>query len=435
MGVKIQPRADILSGTYTKSKKEMKAEIITIGDELLNGQVVDTNSTWIARHLGVLNIPVIHITSISDKEQAIQLALRDAEQRADVIIMTGGLGPTRDDVTKLAVASYFGTKLVRNEAVSKHVISVFNAKGNKVMPAINMGQADVLENATVLFNDVGTAPGMAVERDGKFFAFLPGVPFEMKFLIEKRVLPILREKYRSDRYVYNSYLLTVGIGESHLAEMISDIEDAFPPFLSLAYLPKIGMVRLRFTAEGSDINDITNLTEKFKQQVVQRLQDYVVSLDDRSFEEVLVDTLTRAGLTLSTAESCTGGAISAQITTVPGASSMFHGSAVVYSNQAKMEVLGVSPDTLAQYGAVSEPTVQEMAKGALRLFHTDYAIATSGIAGPDGGTEIKPVGTICVAVASKSNIRTQTFHFKNDRTINIERTVTAALTMLWDMSK
>jgi nicotinamide-nucleotide amidase len=413
----------------------VKAEIITIGDELLNGQVVDTNSAWIARHMGALHIPVVHITSISDKEHAIKNALRQAEERADVIIMTGGLGPTRDDVTKAAVADYFGTTLVRNEAVLAHVESIFRLKAKKMMPAMNIGQADVLANASVLFNDVGTAPGMAVERDGKYFAFLPGVPFEMKFLMENRVLPTLRETHKSDVFVYNTYLLTVGIGESHLAEQIADIEDALPPFITLAYLPRIGMVRLRFTGEGSDIEALTNTTDSFKKQVVERVRDYVVSTDNRSFEEVLVQTFTAAGVTLSTAESCTGGSISAQITAVPGASRMFQGAAVVYSNQAKMDILGVSPDTLVQYGAVSEPTVKEMAEGAKRVFGTDYAIATSGIAGPGGGTETKPVGTVCIAVAGRSETRTQTFHFKNDRAINIERTVIAALTMLWNISK
>src|SRR5690606_5412877 len=413
----------------------MKAEIITIGDELLNGQVVDTNSAWIAKHLGALHIPVVHITSISDKANAIKAALEPEEARADVIIMTGGLGPTRDDITKATVADYFGTTLVRNDAVLAHVEAILRRTGRKDMPSMNIGQADVLANAAVLFNDVGTAPGMAVERGGKYFAFLPGVPFEMKFLMENRVLPMLRDTYKSDVFVYNSYILTVGIGESHLAEQIADIEDALPPFITLAYLPRIGMVRLRFTGEGSDIEALTSITNSFKQQVVERVKDYVVSVDNLSFEEVLVQTCTSAGVTLSTAESCTGGAISAQITAVPGASQMFQGAAVVYSNQAKIDVLGVSSDTLIQYGAVSESTVKEMAEGAKRVFGTDYAIATSGIAGPGGGTETKPVGTVCIAVAGKSETRTQTFHFKNDRAINIERTVIAGLTMFWDMVK
>lgn len=411
----------------------MKAEIITIGDELLNGQVVDTNSAWIAKHLGALHIPVVHITSISDKEGAIQQALRQAEARADVIIMTGGLGPTRDDVTKAAVAAYFSTTLVHDPAVLAHVKDVFQRSGRTNMPAINIGQAEVLANATVLFNDVGTAPGMAVERDGKYFAFLPGVPFEMKFLLENRVLPALRNTYKSEVFVYNSYVVTVGIGESYLAEQIAAIEDALPPFITLAYLPKIGLVRLRFTAEGTDMETLERETEAFKQQVVARVKDHVVAVDNRSFEEVLVQTFTETGVTLSTAESCTGGAISAQITAVPGASQMFQGAAVTYSNQSKIDVLGVSPDTLARYGAVSEPTVKEMAEGAKRVFHTDYAIATSGIAGPGGGTDTKPVGTVCIAVAGKSETLVKTFHFKNDRAINIERTVMAALTTLWKM--
>jgi len=411
----------------------MKAEIITIGDELLNGQVVDTNSAWIARHLGALHIPVVHITSISDKAQAIKAALMQAEDRADVIIMTGGLGPTRDDITKATVADYFETTLVRDEAVLMHVKEIFRRSGMPDMPSMNIGQADVLANGMVLFNDVGTAPGMAVETRGKYFAFLPGVPFEMKFLMENRVLPVLRDTYKSEVLIYNTYVLTVGIGESHLAKQIADIEDSLPPFITLAYLPKIGMVRLRFTAEGTDMDMLTNTTDAFKQQVVERVQDYVVATDNRSFEEVIVQALSDEGTTLATAESCTGGAISAQITAIAGASQMFQGAAVVYSNQAKMDVLGVSADTLAVYGAVSEPTVREMAEGAKRVYGTDYAIATSGIAGPGGGTETKPVGTVCVAVARKYETQIKTFHFRNDRTINIERTVVAALTMLWSM--
>lgn len=411
----------------------MKAEIITIGDELLNGQVVDTNSAWIARHLGALHIPVVHITSISDKAQAIKAALMQAEDRADVIIMTGGLGPTRDDITKATVADYFETTLVRDEAVLMHVKEIFRRSGMPDMPSMNIGQADVLANGMVLFNDVGTAPGMAVETRGKYFAFLPGVPFEMKFLMENRVLPVLRDTYKSEVLIYNTYLLTVGIGESHLAKQIADIEDSLPPFITLAYLPKIGMVRLRFTAEGTDMDMLTNTTDAFKQQVVERVQDYVVATDNRSFEEVIVQALSDEGTTLATAESCTGGAISAQITAIAGASQMFQGAAVVYSNQAKMDVLGVSADTLSVYGAVSEPTVREMAEGAKRVYGTDYAIATSGIAGPGGGTETKPVGTVCVAVARKYETQIKTFHFRNDRTINIERTVVAALTMLWSM--
>ena len=411
----------------------MKAEIITIGDELLNGQVVDTNSAWIARHLGALHIPVVHITSISDKAQAIKAALMQAEDRADVIIMTGGLGPTRDDITKATVADYFETTLVRDEAVLMHVKEIFRRSGMPDMPSMNIGQADVLANGMVLFNDVGTAPGMAVETRGKYFAFLPGVPFEMKFLMENRVLPVLRDTYKSEVLIYNTYVLTVGIGESHLAKQIADIEDSLPPFITLAYLPKIGMVRLRFTAEGTDMDMLTNTTDAFKQQVVERVQDYVVATDNRSFEEVIVQALSDEGTTLATAESCTGGAISAQITAIAGASQMFQGAAVVYSNQAKMDVLGVSADTLSVYGAVSEPTVREMAEGAKRVYGTDYAIATSGIAGPGGGTETKPVGTVCVAVARKYETQIKTFHFRNDRTINIERTVVAALTMLWSM--
>lgn len=410
-----------------------RAEIITIGDELLNGQVVDTNSAWIAQRLAELHITVAHITSISDKAHAIKTALKQAEDRVDVVIVTGGLGPTKDDVTKVTVADYFGTTLIRDEAVLAHVQGIFTRSGRTDIPESNFAQADVLANARVLFNDVGTAPGMEVIREGTYFAFLPGVPFEMKFLMEHRVLPALKASDQQGGVVYNAYVLTLGIGESHLAREIADIEEALPDFISLAFLPSIGMVRLRFTATGTDLEEISRQTNVFQQQVLERLAPYVVSDQNQSFVEALLQRMERAGYRLATAESCTGGAISAQLTAVPGASCVFQGAAVTYSNASKVRVLGVNPDTLTAFGAVSEQTVAEMAEGAKALYESDYAIATSGIAGPGGGSDEKPVGTVCIAVAGPEETRTRTFHFRNDRLVNIERAVIAAFTMLWSM--
>lgn len=410
----------------------MKAEIITIGDEILNGQIVDTNSAWIAQQLAPLHISIAQISSISDSAEAITLALQQAEQRADVIIVTGGLGPTKDDVTKSTIANYFNTRLVRDPQVLAHVQQLFDRLGYTDMPEVNKQQADVLAIAKVLFNDVGTAPGMAIEKEGKYYAFLPGVPFEMKHLIEHRVLPDLR-RLQPEAYVYNAHLITVGLGESHLARQIEDIEDAMPSFMKLAYLPKLGLVRLRFTAVGADLEVLKKETDNIADAVAQRLGKHVVAREDLSFEEIIVQTFAAKNLRLATAESCTGGNISTQITAVAGASQMFQGAAVVYSNQAKVDVLGVSASTLEAHGAVSEPTVVQMADGAKAVFHSDYAIATSGIAGPGGGTPEKPVGMVCVAVAGRYETLSKTFYYKNDRAVNIQRATMAGLSMLWNL--
>ncbi|GHE23073.1 competence/damage-inducible protein A [Sphingobacterium griseoflavum] len=410
----------------------MNAEIITIGDEILNGQIIDTNSAWIAQQLAPLHIRVVQISSISDTPQAIHGALEQAEQRADIILVTGGLGPTKDDVTKSTIASYFNTTLVRNAQVLAHVQQLFERLGRGDMPEINKQQADVLANADILFNDVGTAPGMALRQHGKYYAFLPGVPFEMKFLIENRVLPDLR-RLQPQLFVYNAHILTIGIGESHLAQQIADIEDTMPPFVKLAYLPKLGLVRLRFTAIGTDYDQLKSATDNIADMVASRLADNVVARQDCSFEEVIVQTFGERGLSLSTAESCTGGNISTQITAIAGASKMFQGAAVVYSNEAKVDVLHVDPDTLRAHGAVSEQIVEQMAIGAKATFHSDYAIATSGIAGPGGGTADKPVGMVCVAVAGRYETCSKTLYYKNDRGINIQRATMAGLTMLWNL--
>lgn len=410
----------------------MKAEIITIGDELLNGQVVDTNSAWIAQQLAPLNIRVIQITSISDKKEAIEEALEAARQRAQIVLVTGGLGPTNDDVTKATIATYFDSPIIRDEEVLRHVERLFAKFGFTDMPPINQKQADVLAHADVLFNDVGTAPGMWIEREGCVFVFMPGVPFEMKYLMRERVLPRFAA-FAAREITHNAYILTVGIGESHLARQIADIEDDLPDYIRLAYLPKIGLVRLRLTASGTDGALLERETATFVDRITARLEGHIVAHDARDFEEIIVEKFTEAGVTLATAESCTGGAVSASITAIPGASQMFNGAAVTYANSAKRNILAVTEETLTQFGAVSEQTVVEMAHGAKRVFQTDYAIATSGVAGPGGGTEEKPVGMVCVAVVGRYGQEIKTFQFTNDRQINIERTVAMSLNMLWNL--
>ncbi len=409
----------------------MKAEIITIGDEILLGQIVDTNSAWLGQQLFDLQIHVQQITSITDSESHILQALTAAQSRADVIICTGGLGPTKDDVTKATVAKFFNTTFVHNEEVMVHVKQIFE-RFNRTMPAMNYGQADVLANAEVLFNDWGTAPGMWVEHEGKVFIFLPGVPFEMKNLITHRAIPKLKNFHSEEKLVLR-YILTVGIGESHLAETIADIEDGFPEQVHLAYLPKIGMVRLRLTVSGNDVQQLNLLADELQEQLIARIGKAVVSTEDISFEEVLIKSFVADNCTLATAESCTGGNIARVITEVAGASEMFEGGIVSYSNLVKETQLGVSESTLEAFGAVSEETAVEMAKGAKERLGTSYAVATTGIAGPGGGSEEKPVGTVWIAVAGKKEVQTKLFRFHGDRQINIERATAQALLMLWNL--
>ncbi len=408
----------------------MNAEIITIGDEILLGQIVDTNSAWLAQCLAHLDIQIGGMVSIADNAEAITSALDIASSRSKLVIVTGGLGPTQDDVTKKTIADYFKTSLVSNQEVLNHVKALFANRLGKDMPVSNYAQAEVLACSEVLFNDVGTAPGMWVERDQAIYAFLPGVPFEMKFLMENRVLPKLLQRQSAIK-LYHAHIVTVGLGESYLAEQIADIEQSLPPYIKLAYLPKIGLVRLRLTAKGADERVLKSQTEGFADQIAERLQAYLVSRRDISFEEAIVDEFARSGSKLATAESCTGGAIASRITQVAGASQVFDCGIVAYHNKIKMSVLGVQEDTLEQFGAVSEQTVIQMAEGVKRLSGADYGIATSGVAGPSGGTPDKPVGTVWIAVAGKTKTLTQKFQFHNTRDINIERSAMQALIKMW----
>ncbi|WP_149915083.1 competence/damage-inducible protein A [Sphingobacterium cavernae] len=407
----------------------MNAEIITIGDEILLGQIVDSNSAWIGQQLNLLNIRVQQITSISDTAEAISNALNLASKRADLIIVTGGLGPTKDDVTKQTIASYFGKKLVRDAKVLAHVQGLFTRIApDKIMPEVNQAQADVVKDCEVLFNDVGTAPGMWITEKGKSFAFLPGVPFEMKFLVTNRILPKLKEN-ASSQLVKHRHIISIGLGESFLAEKIADIENSLPENIKLAYLPKVGLVRLRLSQIGeSDVS-----IDFYHKQLVERLGHHVVATKDVSIEQSIVEAFSNDNLKLATAESCTGGSIASGITAISGASTMFDCGIVAYHNSIKQNLLGVKEETLKEFGAVSEQTVIEMAEGVKKLAGANYSIATSGIAGSGGGTPDKPVGTVWIAVSGKYETKTKLFHFRNDRAINIERTVAQAFAMLWNM--
>lgn len=413
----------------------MNAEIITIGDEIVLGQIVDTNSAWIAQYLNHSNIAVHAVTSINDQKEAILYTLQQASSRSDMVIVTGGLGPTKDDITKTTISEFFNSPLIRNQQVLKHVKELFSRFSKSTeMPLSNYAQADILETAELLFNDVGTAPGMWIVRNGVSFAFLPGVPFEMKFLMQKRVFPKLNLMQGTDR-IYHSHILTVGLGESFLAEQIADIEDELPAFIKLAYLPKLGLVRLRLTATGRDEKLIKSLTDKFSDRIAYKLAENVVAREDITLEEALIKEFSAKGLKLATAESCTGGLVASKITSYAGASSIFECGIVAYSEEVKMSVLDVRKDTLARYGVVSEEVVVEMVEGVKNRSGAAYGIATSGVAGPAGGSQDIPVGTVWIAVSGKNQKMVKKCSFQNNREINIERGAMQALILLWFLYK
>ncbi len=409
----------------------MQAEIITIGDEILIGQIIDTNSAWMAKQLNGLGIRVKQVSSVADHAADIIVALTLASGRADIIFVTGGLGPTKDDVTKQALSVYFGCGLRRDAHVLAHVESIF-ARGNRPMLEINRRQADVLDNSEVLFNALGTAPGMWVWHKDKPYVIMPGVPFEMKHLMRERVLPRLAGA-PGTQPLWHHTVLTGGIGESFLAEKIVDIEAALPHHIRLAYLPKPGMVRLRLTASGENLDALKEETRAIAARFRERLGDHFLADEDTTLETLVRDFMQRHRLLLATAESCTGGNIARLITALPGSSSMFEGGAVTYSNAMKTNLLGVDAETLGKHGAVSEETVLEMALGAQAHFGVDYAVAVSGIAGPDGGTAEKPVGLVWIAVAGKRGATAKKHLFGQDRAVNIERSSMAALLMLWHL--
>ena len=406
----------------------MLAEIITIGDEILIGQIVDTNSAWMAQTLNNIGIRVKQISSVSDDEQHIMDALELAESRAEIILITGGLGPTKDDITKKTLAKYFNMGFRRDEETLQQVSSIFE-KANRPMIELNRMQADVPDGCVVVPNQNGTAPGMWFNEHGKIFVSMPGVPYEMMYMMEEEVLPRLKTSLNLP-FIYHKTILTAGIGESFLAVRISEIEAALPEYIKLAYLPKLGQVRLRLSGSSRDEQQLHTDINHYSKLIADEIREFVVVEDDIPLEKAVVDIMKSRSLSLSTAESCTGGYIAHLLTKHAGSSAVFSGGAVTYSNALKMAVLGVKADTLLEYGAVSEQTVKEMALGALKQFHTDYAISVSGIAGPDGGTPDKPVGTVWIAVASAHAVEARKFTFGNKRTQNIERAAASALTLL-----
>ncbi|MGF7217669.1 nicotinamide-nucleotide amidase [Spirosoma lacussanchae] len=406
----------------------IRAEVVTIGDEILFGQITDTNTQWIGTELTNIGIRIVRKSSVGDQAKAILEVLHEAHQRADVILITGGLGPTKDDITKKTLCDYFGVSLVRNPEALALVTGFFEKRGRE-MTDLNRGQADLPANAVYLQNDWGTAPGMWFEHEGRVYVSLPGVPFEMKHLMTNRVLPRLLSHFQTP-VIRHKMILTAGIGESFLAERIASWEDALPPHIRLAYLPSFGGVRLRLTATGVDNETLGQELDEQVALVLPQIQQHVYGYDDETLESVVGRTLTERQLTLATAESCTGGYVASRITSVPGSSAYFLGSIVSYSNDVKINQLGVKPETLQQFGAVSEETIRQMAEGVRHALQADVGIATSGIAGPDGGTPDKPVGTVWIAVATGKRTTTRLLKLGQYRDQNIQLTTTYLLNLL-----
>ena len=407
------------------------ASIITIGDELLIGQVVDTNSAYIAQELNKIGVWVKRRISVGDVKEDIRKALDEESKHSNIILMTGGLGPTADDITKPLLCEYFGGQMIVNDEVLSHVRYLFEKIYRRPGPIleVNLKQAEVPDVCTVLHNARGTAPGMWFEKNGKVFASMPGVPHEMKGLMQEKVLPKLKEHFVMPVIVHQT-ILTAGAGESMVADRIKQWEAKLPEHIKLAYLPSYGMVRLRLTAIGNDKN---KLEEELEQQLIELkllIAEWFVIDEDLTMPQVVGKMLKERKQTTSTAESCTGGYIAHLLTLDAGASSNYKGTVVCYDNEVKIDILKVDRKIIEEQGAVSEPVVVRMVKGALEKLKTDYAIATSGIMGPDGGSEKKPVGMVWVAVGNKDRIVTKEFQFRFDRVRNIELTAMNALNLL-----
>ncbi len=404
--------------------EKITASIITIGDELLIGQVIDTNSAWMAQQLNTIGIWVSRRVAVGDSWNDVWNSLNEESKHANIILITGGLGPTSDDITKPLLCEYFGGKMIVDEKVLENVKNIFVNILKRPLLEANLKQAEVPDICIVIQNARGTAPGMWFNKDGKIFISMPGVPHEMQGMLTNYVLPELKKQFILAPIEHKT-LLTAGIGESFLAEKLKDFEASLTENIKLAYLPNYGMVRLRLTAAESK----QQIEERFE-ELKQLVKDYLVTDEDITLQEAIGRLLKQKNKTLSTAESCTGGYIAHLITSVAGSSKYFYGSVVSYDNSIKENLLNVKPETLNDYGAVSEQTVIEMAKGALQIMQTDYAIAVSGIMGPDGGTPEKPVGTVWAAVANNKKSEAKKFYFRFLRQRNIELTATNALNLL-----
>jgi nicotinamide-nucleotide amidase len=405
------------------------AEVLTVGDEILFGQITDTNSQWISAELTNLGIKTNRKTSIGDQKLEIINAIDEAFKRSNVVIMTGGLGPTKDDITKKTIAEYFKVDLILNEDILKDVTYFFESR-NRTLTEINIGQAYVPSNAFAIRNSCGTAPGMWFEtNDGKILISMPGVPFEMKKMMQLDMLPRLKSYFKTP-VIFHKMILTIGIGESFLSDMIAEWEDALPSNIKLAYLPSVGTLRLRLTGYGEDLNLVKIAVEKEYLKVYPLISNYVFGYENDNIATVVGKLLVENNLSFGTAESCTGGYISHLITSNPGSSAYFKGSIVSYSNEIKSKVLGVSESDINTFGAVSETIVIQMAEGLRKNLNVDVAVAVSGIAGPEGGTNEKPVGTVWLALSDYEGTITHQLNLGNLRENNIQMSAIAALNMV-----
>ena len=405
----------------------VKAKIISIGDELLIGQVINTNAAWLGNILTTNGIEVISTLTIGDGEQDIVEAL-DACSDVEIIVMTGGLGPTADDITKPTLCKYFDTELEFCQDAYDNVMSIFKLRGYQ-MTERNRGQAFIPKACKYIPNRYGTAPCMWFEKGKSVFISMPGVPFEMKNVFEQEILPMLLKHFKITPYI-NRVVMTTGVGESFLADKIKGWEDALPDYMSLAYLPQYGMVRLRLEGRHPDRELLRKTIDNEIDKLSKIIGEYIFGYDEKPIAEAVLDKLKAAGKTLSTAESCTGGTIAKMITAIPGSSEVFKGTVVSYATSVKEDVLGVNHDDVEKYTVVSQQVVEQMATGVRTLLKTDYAVATTGVAGPGGGTEENPVGTVWIAVAGPKGVVSKRCNFGKARENNIERAAITALEMI-----
>jgi nicotinamide-nucleotide amidase len=405
----------------------MKAIIITIGDELLIGQTVDTNSAWMGAELSNIGFDIVRKISIHDLRKDILEALAEAAGKSDIVLITGGLGPTSDDITKQTICEFFGTSLILNTEVLTMVTEMMK-KRNFPMNENNRKQAEVPASCRVLRNKAGTAPGMWFEKDKTIFAFMPGVPNEMKYLMKEHIIPELKKRFTSQVIIHRN-IMTYGTPEAKLAELLEGFESSLPSFIRLAYLPTSGILKLRLTGTGTDRKALNKEIEENVIKLYEIIPHLIFSENEEPFEVVIGNLLLERKQTICTAESCTGGNIARMLTSVPGSSRYYTGSVVAYDNKVKEKILGVPAEVISEHGAVSEEVARLMAEGVRRIMETDYAIATTGIAGPDGGTDSKPIGTICIAVASAKGTVSEKYVYGNERIYNMTRFSIAALSL------
>ena len=404
----------------------MKVSIVTIGDEILIGQIVDTNSAWIAQRLNEVGLQVHKIYSIPDTETAILRTLKRAAKLTDIVILTGGLGPTNDDVTKKTLATFFDDTLQRNEEVLAHIKTLFEKKGIKKLNKLNEQQADLPSQCKVLLNPVGPAAGMWFNKDGKYFISMPGVPYEMKAIMSSLVLPKFQSEFGTGVFLHKT-ILTQGIPESVLAELLENWESSLHPQVKLAYLPSESRVRLRLSIKGDNKNILYDILDYEIQRLKAIIPEYIYGEENDRLEQRVGDLLLHKKATVATAESFTSGYLSHLITSVPGSSSYYRGSILAYDNEIKEKILNVSPDSIKNYGVVSEQVVKEMALSVKKIMGVDYALSTSGVAGPSGGTNEVPVGTIWIAIAGPYGVNAKKYHFGADRSWNVKRGANAVL--------